>query len=181
MAALADDAQPRVQEEGAAQLRHVRDADALAVEERTRAPPRGIQLGRDRVVDHAHRDLAALLERDQRRPDPDATDEVLRPVDGVDDPAHLLRPAPAELLAEDAAVREGASEDLDDRLLGFAVGRGDRRVVGLLRDLEAAAEILERDPPRRARRVHRRVQRALAHGDSSSAGKGSPRSASTLA
>src|SRR5439155_20966236 len=50
---------------------------------RAPAPPRGVELGRHRVVDHAHRDLAALLERDQRRPDADAADEVPGPIDGT--------------------------------------------------------------------------------------------------
>ena len=163
------------------ELTHVRDPDARAVEAGPRAPTGGVELGRHRVVDHAHRDLAALLQRDQRRPDGNAPDEVLRPVDRVDDPAHLARPVPAELLAEDAVRREGAAEDLDDRSLGLAVGPGDRRVVGLERHLDAAVVVLERDVPRGARRVHGRVQGALTHVGCSSAGKGSPRSASTLA
>src|SRR5207247_7764454 len=98
---------------------------------------------------YAHRDLATLLQCDQRRPEPDAADEVLRAVDRVDDPAHLVRSVPAELLAEGAVRREGASEDLDDRLLGFAVGPGDRCGVGLERDFDALLDVLERDLPRR--------------------------------
>ena len=180
VATLPDDAQPRVHEEAPAELAHVRDPEALAVPVRPRTPTGGIDLGRHRVMDDAHRDFATLLQCDQRRPEPDAADEVLRAVDRVDDPAHLVRSVPAELLAEGAVRREGASEDLDDRLLGFAVGPGDRCGVGLERDFDALVEVLERDLPRGTRRVHGRVERAVTH-FGSSAGKGSPRSASTLA
>src|SRR6266446_2751860 len=68
---------------------NVGDANALAVEERAPAPARRVELTGHRIVDDTSRDLARFLQRDQGRPDGDAADEVLGPVDGIDDEAPL--------------------------------------------------------------------------------------------
>ena len=168
-----------MQEIRLAQVPFVGDTEPLAVEEGAAAAARGVELAGDGIVDDADRDLAMLLERDQRRPDRDVAHEVLRAVDGIDDPARRDIPGAAELLAEEPVLGERPAEDLDDRAFGFAVRLGHRRRVRLQDDLESGVVILERDAPGRPRRIDRGRQRRFAHVEGSSAGKGSPRSAST--
>ena len=189
-AGLAVEAQARVQERRRPQVADVRDAHAPAVQARATALARSVELARDRVEDHAGDDLAVRLEGEQRCPHGDPAHEVLRAVDRVDDPAHVGGALGAELLAEEPPVGERAAQSGHDRLLGFAIGLGDRRVVGLDRDVEVAGVVLHRDAAGGARGVggggerpveRRRVERRRHRAAVSSAGNGSPRSPSTLA
>ena len=166
-------------EEGPAEIGRVGDVDPLAVQERAAASPRGEEIARDGIVDDAHGDLPVLLQRDQRGPDGNATDEVLGAIDRIDDPADVASSSAAELFAKHAVVGERAPEKLHDRPLGLAIGLGHRGVVRLQHDLEAAAVVLHRDLPGGAGRLDGGVECLLAHRDGSSAGNGSPRSAST--
>src|SRR2546426_4122148 len=193
-ARAAQEAEPGVDQVCLAEIADVRHANALAVEEGATTPARGVELAGHRVVDDADRDLARFLQRDQRRPHGDAADEVLRPVDGIDDEAAIARPALAELLAQEAVVREGAAKDFDDHLLGFAIRLRDRREIGLGRHGEAARGVLERDLAGGPRRFRGRFEWSHycsgdrepgsvrgwpargGRGSASSAGNGSPRS-----
>ncbi len=170
-----------MQEKGAGKAALAGDLQALAVEEGAGTAAGRVEIAGDRIVDDADGDLAVLLEGDQRRPEGNVTDEVLRAVDRVDDPPSLARARAAEFLAEHPVLRERAAEDLDDHALGLAIGLGHRRVVGLDRDLEAAPVILQRDASGGPRRLDRGFQRRLTHRAGSSPGNGSPRSASTWA
>src|SRR5258705_99882 len=82
---------------------------------------------------------ARLLEGDEHGPDGNVADEVLGPVDGIDDPAIGRRALLAELLTEEASARGGRGEDAAYHLLRLPVGLGHRRLIRLDGDLEAAA------------------------------------------
>src|SRR6266542_3634669 len=156
VARLAQEVEPGMPQVRRAEITEIRDVDGLAVVMGAAAPPRRVEVAGHRVVDDAGDDLPRVLERDQRGPDGDAANEVLRAVDGVDDPPSLGTALRAELLAEDADVGEGPAEHRDDRLLRLAVGLGHRGEVGLHRDVERAVVIAERNLARGARRVHGR-------------------------
>src|SRR6185436_11679974 len=92
--------------------RDLRDADTLAVAERSlaaRGPPAAAEGGGG---DDACGEPAAVLEADQRGEDRDAADVVLRRVDRIDDPAPLARAAGAELFSHDPVVRPLGGEPL---------------------------------------------------------------------
>src|SRR5205823_697943 len=72
------------------------------------------------------------------------------------------------LLAEEPHVGKPRPKPLDDRLLRLAVGLGDRGLIRLVRDLEAAAEVPEREGPRRAGGGERRVEETAGAGRASS-------------
>src|SRR5262245_45334625 len=128
----------RVQQHRVRHAGTVRDADALTVRPRALTRARPEELARHRVVDHARRHLPFFLEGDQDSPDRDMADEVLRAVDGIDDPPARSRAFGAELLAEEAHAWCGPGEDGPDGLLRLLVGLGHRSLVRLDRDLEAA-------------------------------------------
>src|SRR3990172_444683 len=138
----AQDVQARVDQERVLHRGARRDLDPFAIGPGALALARPEELARHRIVDHARRHLPVLLEGDQHGPDGDVPDEVLGPVDRVDDPAPRGRALLAELLAEEAAAGRGAREDGADRLLRLLVRLGDRGLVGLDRDLEAAPVVL---------------------------------------
>src|SRR5262249_48214600 len=122
VAEVLEQVEARVQQHGVLHDGARRDADALAVGPRPLAPPHPLALARpeelagDGIVDHARGDLAFLFESDEHGPDGDVAHEVLRSIDGVDDPAPRSRALLPELLAEKAAARRGAGEDSADGL-----------------------------------------------------------------
>ena len=121
-------------------------ADRRTIGERAAAThrPPGVAEGRRRADADAH--LAVLLEREQRRPDRDAADVVLGPVDRVDDPTPVRGPLGAELLAQQRIPGAGGDQPVPDELLGRRVGLGDGRQVGLGLHLQVVgAEASERD------------------------------------
>jgi len=85
--------------------------------------------------DQLRDDDTVALESQQRRPDRDAPDVRLRPVDRVDDPLRVASVV-SELLAVDALATPRRCDDRADRLLGRTVGVRDRRQVGLRVDVE---------------------------------------------
>src|SRR6266852_3138459 len=168
----AKEVQSRVHEEGLAHVRARRHADPLAIGPGALALARPEELAADGIVDDPRRDLPVLLEGDEHGPDRDMADEVLGAVDGVDDPPSRRGPLLAKFFAEEAAVGEGAAQEVADGLLGLAVGLGHRRLVGLDGDLDAAAIVAEGDLAGRPRRFEGRGDRGMGHSHS-------PRSAST--
>ena len=95
------------------------------------------------------------LEREQRRPHRDAANVVLRPVDRIDDPAHLAAVV-ASLLAEHALPGPFAGDERPDRLLGRTVRLRHRRQIGLrLHPQVESAKPPERDRVRGVRRPMR--------------------------
>ena len=75
---------------------------------------------------------------EQRRPVRDAPDKVLRPVDGIHDPAARLATLRPELLPQEPDVGELGTEALHDRDLRLVVGLRDGRQVGLPHDADVA-------------------------------------------
>src|SRR5438034_911266 len=100
----AQDVQARVDQERVLHHGARRDVNARAVCPGALALPRPEELPARRVVDHPRRHLPVLLESDQHGPEGNVADEVLRPVDGIDDPPPRRRALLAELLAEEAAA-----------------------------------------------------------------------------
>src|SRR5581483_130116 len=128
----------------------LQDADGLAVAESAlaaRSPPAVAESRRGH--DPAH-ELAVTLEREQRRPDRHAAEEVPRAVDRVDDPANRARVL-ALLLAEDALAGPGLGDPLAQRPLDGPVGVGHRRQVGLR--LDPQVECAEARQAERVRNV----------------------------
>jgi hypothetical protein len=78
-------------------------------------------------------------------------DEVLRPIDGIDDPAAVGGALLPELLPEEADLGEGAAEAGGDGRLGLPVRLSHRGLVRLDGDLEAAVIVAQRDLARLAR------------------------------
>src|SRR6266508_4435683 len=150
---LAQQAQPRVEHRGAYHGVAIGDAEPLAVQEGPLASSRREQLAGHRIQHDPGRDLPALLERDEHRPDGNAPHEILGAIDGVDDPARFPRAGLAELLAQEAPLRKGPPEKARDGVLGLAVGLRDGSLVGLDRDVESATIVLHRDLPRGAGRL----------------------------
>src|SRR5205823_13163323 len=106
------------------------------------------ELAVGRGVGDAGDHLAAVFEADQGGPVGDVADEAAGPVDRVDDPAVAGGPwRAAELLAEKAIAGERGRQSGAQRLLGVAVGNGDRAVVGLPLDGDVAVEVTEGDLP----------------------------------
>ena len=93
-----------------------------------RRPPAALQLRRRH---HAEHDLVVDDQRDQRRPDRHAADEVLGAVDRVDHPAPLAVPGRALLLAGDRVAGAHPRQRAPDALLDRLVGVGHRRQVRL--------------------------------------------------
>jgi len=120
---------------------------------------RGHDAEDDRVVDP---------QRDQRRPDGDATDEVLRPIDGVDDPGAFAGAGRAGFLADDRVVRPFGGEGSPYGVFDRAVRVGDRGQVGLGLDEQIGGEEA-REAERVCRvgqgmREHKVVRPPAAHG-----------------
>ena len=101
-------------------------------------PPAPAQRGRRHDPDD-HPSLG-ILESHDRRPHRDPADEVLRPVDGIDDP-----PAAADadllglFLAEHPVIGEVLLDQLAHQAFDRLVGIAHRREVGLGLDLEVAS------------------------------------------
>ena len=105
-----------------------RDVQAAVAIEGAGALLRVEQVVDGRGVDHAGGDFAVLLQTDEGGEIRNAADEVLGPVDRIDDP---LRPRAArgsavltELFTHDTVVRKALAQHLDDALLALAVGPG---------------------------------------------------------
>src|SRR5262249_40360052 len=80
------------------------------------------------------------------RPDGDATDEVARAVDGIDDPAKAgLARLVAKFLAQEPVVGKRFEERRADYLFRLAVGNGHGRLVLFPLDGQAAVEVTEGD------------------------------------
>jgi len=91
--------------------------------------------------------LAVIDERDQSGPDRDASDEVVGPVDWVDDPASWAVAGRLELLTLDRIPRAGAFELVANDLLGRLVGVADQGQIGFGLDHEiVGTEARHRDP-----------------------------------
>src|SRR5258708_8742252 len=99
------------------------------------------QLVPRRVVDHAVRELAAVLDSDRNAILRKAVDEIGGAVERIDDPPVFLlsRVNQTRLFGENAVVGIGFLHHLDDRRLGRAVDLGDEIVGALRLDLQAAA------------------------------------------
>src|SRR5258708_19316861 len=99
------------------------------------------QLVPRRVVDHAVRELAAVLDSDRNAILRKAVDEIGGAVERIDDPPVFLLPRlnQPRLCGENAVVGIGFLHHLDDRRLGRAVDLGDEIVGALRLDLQAAA------------------------------------------
>lgn len=100
-------------------------------------PPAAVERrSRDDADHRAVAALAALHQRDQRRPDRHPADVVLGAVDRVDDPAARSRALAAELLAEHRVPWPGPLELAADELFGGLVRLAHRRHVRFGLDLE---------------------------------------------
>ena len=106
-----------------------------------RADPTLIQ---NRHVYNAQQRASALGEGDQGPEHGAAGDEALRSIDRVEHPKQLrIGLQRRVLLPQDAVLRIGVLDEPAQGRLGFAVGNGDRRQVGLLVDCELRAKVLE--------------------------------------
>ena len=91
--------------------------------------------------------MAVVNERDQRGPDRDSADEVVGPVDRVDDPASGAVAGGVELLTLDRVQGTGAFELVANDFLRCLVGVTDQREIGLGLDHEILGpEAGHRDP-----------------------------------
>ena len=144
-------ADARVGERGVGQLADLGDLAARCLGQRParpgaaarRRPPAPSERRRG---DHAHHDLVPVHQPDERGPDGDAADVVLRRVDRVEHPAPRPAAGLPGLLAEHGVARPGPAQDVAQRVLGRPVGVGDRRQVGLGLDPQVErAEPLRRD------------------------------------
>ena len=89
-------------------------------------------------------DDAIDFEGDEIGPEAVFADEVAGAVDGVNDPAAAAGGfLGSAFLAEESVVRKGGGETGDEEFFGFAVGDGDRGVVGLVLGGDALAHIVE--------------------------------------
>jgi hypothetical protein len=96
-------------------------------------PPPAVQGGCGHQPDDR---LVAVEQRDQSGPHGHAADEVLRPVDRVEDPAAGAVPRRPELLAHDGVAGTGPAEGDPEHLLDGAVGVGHGGQVRLGVDLQ---------------------------------------------
>src|SRR5262249_49259336 len=156
------------------QLPDRRNAQPGAVQPGPLPPASPVELRRRRRVNDAERDLAVLLQREERRPVRNPPDEVLRAVDRIDDPASRLLALRPVLLAEKPDVGERGAEPFHDGGLRLLVGLGDRRVIGLLHHPHVAPEVAEGNRAGGASRVERGLQDAVGHD------RGSPRTRSPM-
>ena len=114
------------------------------------------------LVDEAEHGPASVQQPDQGAEQGPSGDEGAGAVDRVEHPEPLrLRPLGAELLAQDAVLREALAEQAAHRLLGGAVGLGHRGGVALRLDQQRAAEQRADDRAGEVRRRFRRGERAL--------------------
>ena len=125
-------------DQGFGQALACRHAQAAVVHEGAAALFGGVKFVPCRVEDHAGDDLPVALQRDRDGEDRDAVQEVGRAVERIDDPAMLgvLAFDLAALLHQEAPVRAGARQFIEDDLLGPPVGIGDEVGRALHRDLE---------------------------------------------
>ncbi len=108
------------------------------------SPSRGPAPTQRRRGDHGCDELAGALNREQGRPDRDGPDEVVGPVDWIDDPARL--PVPwlgPELFAHDPVPRMGRGDPFAQARLDPGVGLGHERPVVLGPHRQLATEVLE--------------------------------------
>ncbi len=95
-------------------------------------------------------DLPSLFQGNQRAKKWDATNEVLRPVDRIDNPPGVRASwLGAELFSQHAIIGEVLPQRLHDDLLASPIRRGDRTLIGFRFNLEGRAEIGEDDLPSR--------------------------------
>jgi len=128
-------------------------------------PPSAIQSGRGHDAEDDH---VVDPQCDQRRPDGDAANVVLRPVDRVDDPRALAGAGRTGFLADDRVVRPFGGEGSPYGVFDRAIRVGDGGQVGLGLDEQVGGE--EAREAQRVRRVgegmrEREIARPLAaHG-----------------
>ena len=101
--------------------------DAPAITKRAHARGRGIELSQRRQVTCAHHDFALGLERHEDAPGGNATHEIARAIDRVDNPAAAAAGfARRTLLAQDPVLGKRLLEQARDQLLVGAVRGGHR-------------------------------------------------------
>ncbi|MNE09261.1 hypothetical protein D3C80_1019330 [compost metagenome] len=156
-------------EQGAFQTLAAADTDALAVDGGAAAAAGGELFLAHRVEDHGVLDAAAVLAGDADGEVRQAVDEVGGAVQRIDDPQVVGAVAgaldQAAFLGEDAVVRVGLLQHIDDRLLGGAVNLG-HVVLGVLlvdRDCIQAFDRAEDEFAGTAGRAQRDIQHGL-HG-----------------
>jgi len=99
-------------------------------------PAGGKQLIAQGIVDHGVFDAVKVAHGNGYGHLGHAMDEVGGAVQGIDDPFEILALDGAAFFGDDAVLRIGAADDLDDGRLGAAVHLGDIVVVGLAGDSE---------------------------------------------
>ena len=141
-------------------------AQAVVGHERALAAGRPPPAPERRRRDHTDHKLVSLLQCQQRRPDGDPADVVLRAVDRIDDPAAsagagLGLPV---LLAKDRVAGVPLGEALADRFLDGAIRFGDRRQIRLGLDHEIVGlEAIHRDRVRHVSQGERKIE-IVGHG-----------------
>src|SRR5262245_56713359 len=99
---------------------------------------------------HPHGDFSCLFQSKQGVEKGDATDEVLRAVDRVDNPPCVCGPGlGAKLFPKHTVVWEVLPQYLHNHLLASPVSSGDRTLVGFRLDLEGGTKIGEDHLPSR--------------------------------
>ncbi len=125
-------------------MRFADDSDRPVQAPEPGGPPAPLQRGRGDEPEHGR---LVDDEADERGPHGHTAHEVLRAVDGVDDPAPGAVAGRLELLTLHGVARPGPLELRADELLGRAVGVGDRREVRLALDDEVVGpEARDRHP-----------------------------------
>src|SRR5208337_4684747 len=123
------------------------------------------KLAPDRIIGHAQDRHSILGQRDRNAELGYALDELLGPVERIDDPypARLEpRAVVGGFLGEPSVIRKIRPQDLFDRAVGLEVGAGDRVVPSLQAQLVGPAlPVAAQNLTGRARRLDSKFQFAL--------------------
>jgi hypothetical protein len=113
----------------------IREADALAVQERALAPDGGEKLVEHRLIDHAHREFAVGVgHRDADAEERKGVNEVQRAVERIDNPGAPRRPLAARpLLAEQSVIGKRLGDGRRNHRLALLIDFGDE-ILELLGD-----------------------------------------------
>ena len=123
-------------EQGSVQVFTLGDAQAAIIEVGAAAAAGGEELVMHRVI---HDGVLQAIEMADANGDAElrhAVDEVGGAIEGVDDPLEVLIGNAATFFGEDAVIRVGAVDDLDDGGLGALVDIGDEIIVRLAGDVD---------------------------------------------